>query len=42
MGPKLKFNFKLKLLTNVSQNDPNNLDYFAFHNITGKANVLVG
>ena len=24
------------LLTNVSQNDPNNLDYFAFHNITGK------
>ena len=30
------------LLTNVSQNDPNNLDHFAFHNITGKANVLVG
>ena len=30
------------LLTNVSQNDPNNLGYFAFHNITGKVTVLVG
>ena len=30
------------LLTKESQNDPNHLDYFAFHNITGKVNVLVG